>query len=71
MFHRIGRKRGQSALEVDVNAAVPQIEAFVKKVLSLYGRIDVLDNNAGYVHLGTVEEAGGEVFNWVAIASSG
>lgn len=51
-------EKGAKVLEVDVNASPSDIQEFAKRALSIYGRIDVLVNNAGYFEDGTIEECG-------------
>ncbi|KAJ7191785.1 hypothetical protein GGX14DRAFT_596989 [Mycena pura] len=48
-------KRGDS---LDVTASLEELHAIAKAAAEIYGRIDVVvNNNAGYVLLGTVEES--------------
>lgn len=41
---------------LDHNESLPQIQAAVKDILSIYGTVDIVVNNAAYVHTGTLEE---------------
>jgi len=52
------KEAGAAVFEFDVNADEAGIRRFREKVLSVWGRVDVLVNNAGFVQLGTVEETG-------------
>ncbi|KAL1861174.1 hypothetical protein Plec18167_002877 [Paecilomyces lecythidis] len=47
---------GAHILELDVTASVDEVNKVIQKSLKVYGRIDVLLNNAGFVHTGGVEE---------------
>jgi NAD(P)-dependent dehydrogenase (short-subunit alcohol dehydrogenase family) len=48
-------KNGGEAIFYSLNvAAYDEVETCVNKVLKAYGRIDVLFNNAGVLHLGTI-----------------
>ena len=47
---------GAETLALDVSASVQEIDSTVNKALGIYGRIDVFLSNAGYVHIGGVEE---------------
>lgn len=47
---------GAQTLALDVTAPVDEIKGFAEKALGIYGRIDVLLSNAGFVHTGGVEE---------------
>lgn len=47
---------GAHILELDVTASVDEVNKVIQKSLNVYGRIDVLLNNAGFVHTGGVEE---------------
>ncbi|TVY81555.1 putative oxidoreductase, partial [Lachnellula suecica] len=47
---------GASVLQLDVTAPQAEIDAQMQKAVSVYGHIDVLINNAGFVALGGVEE---------------
>ena len=49
-------KSGAALLELDVTSPQPVIDHQIDKALQLYGRIDVLVNNAGYMMGGFVEE---------------
>lgn len=46
---------GASILELDVTAFQAELDAQVKDAIAMYGHIDVLVNNAGYVHTGLIE----------------
>lgn len=47
---------GASILDLDVTASQEDLDAKIKEAISLYGRIDVLVNNAGYLEMGFIEE---------------
>jgi len=46
---------GASILELDVTASQAELDAKVKEAIAIYGHIDVLVNNAGYVQTGLIE----------------
>ena len=50
------RDAGAAILDLDVTAPQAELDAIVKKALSIYGGIDVLVNNAGYIEAGLIEE---------------
>jgi len=50
------REQGADVLELDVTASLPDLVATAEKAVALYGRIDVVVNNAGYVEIGAIEE---------------
>ena len=41
---------------MDVNASLDELHAAAKKAVDIYGRVDVIVNNAGYIEPGTIEE---------------
>ncbi|KAH8697514.1 hypothetical protein BGW36DRAFT_341555 [Talaromyces proteolyticus] len=47
---------GAHTLALDVTAPVEEVNKVVQDALSIYGRIDVLLSNAGFVHTGGLEE---------------
>ena len=47
---------GAAILDLDVTAPQAELDATVKKALSIYGGIDVLVNNAGYIEAALIEE---------------
>ncbi|KAF5351889.1 hypothetical protein D9756_007556 [Leucocoprinus leucothites] len=50
------KARGAEILELDVTDPVETVKSVVAKALSIYGRIDVLVNNAGSLLVGAIEE---------------
>ncbi|KAH9210448.1 oxidoreductase,short chain dehydrogenase-like protein [Leptodontidium sp. 2 PMI_412] len=46
---------GAAILDLDVTAPQEEIDEKIKQAIAVYGQIDVLVNNAGYVQLGFVE----------------
>ncbi len=46
---------GAALLELDVSASQQELEDKIHKVIALYGGIDVLVNNAGYLEVGFLE----------------
>jgi NAD(P)-dependent dehydrogenase (short-subunit alcohol dehydrogenase family) len=47
---------GAAVLEIDVKAPKEELNAKAKEAWSIYGQIDVLVNNAGYIDAGILEE---------------
>jgi NAD(P)-dependent dehydrogenase (short-subunit alcohol dehydrogenase family) len=47
---------GAAVLDLDVTAPQVEIDAKIKEALAIYGGIDVLVNNAGYIEAGIIEE---------------
>ncbi|KAJ4982599.1 retinol dehydrogenase [Stagonosporopsis vannaccii] len=51
------RQLGAAILQLDVTRSTSELEKIAKDAIKIYGRIDVLVNNAGYSHFGTFEDA--------------
>lgn len=50
------RSKGADTLELDVTDSAENLNAVAKAAVALYGRIDVVVNNAGYLLVGAIEE---------------
>jgi NAD(P)-dependent dehydrogenase (short-subunit alcohol dehydrogenase family) len=44
-------------LKLDVTSPLIELQQIAKEAVNVYGRIDVLVNNAGYIEMGTIEES--------------
>lgn len=51
------KQLGAVTLQLDVTSSVSELEKVADEAIKIYGRIDVLVNNAGYSHFGTLEDA--------------
>ena len=49
-------QEGAATLELDVTAPLSELHAVAAKAIAIYGHIDVLVNNAGYLVSGALEE---------------
>jgi len=54
------KSEGAEILQLDVTATQDNLDAVAKKAVSLYNRIDVVVNNAGYAEIGSIEESTSE-----------
>ena len=50
------KSKGAETLELDVTAPLKILHDIAKKAEAIYGHIDVVVNNAGYIAAGTLEE---------------
>jgi len=55
------KEKGAATLELDVTAPLSELHAVAAKAVAIYGHIDVVVNNAGYIISGVLEEN-----TWVA-----
>ncbi|KAJ5128685.1 hypothetical protein N7448_002402 [Penicillium atrosanguineum] len=51
---------GAATMQLDVTASQAELDRKANEAISMYGRIDVLVNNAGYTQFGTIEESSHE-----------
>lgn len=49
-------KEGAAVLKLDLESEQAEFNKQAEAALAIYGKIDVLVNNAGYSHFGTIEE---------------
>lgn len=47
---------GASTLQLDITSSQSSIDATIAKAISIYGRVDVLVNNAAFIQIGTLED---------------
>ena len=50
------KEKGAVTLELDVTAPLSELHAVAAKAVAIYGHIDVVVNNAGYIISGALEE---------------
>ena len=50
------KEKGAATLELDVTAPLNELHATAAKAVAIYGHIDVVVNNAGYLISGALEE---------------
>ncbi|KAJ7911818.1 hypothetical protein B0H13DRAFT_2008739, partial [Mycena leptocephala] len=50
------QEKGAKTLRLDVTASTEELKQFASEALSLFGQVDYLVNNAGYVQGGAIEE---------------
>ena len=50
------QEAGAAVLQLDITDDEASIDALMEKALNIYGKIDVLVNNAAYISIGTWEE---------------
>ncbi len=51
------KDQGAEVLELDVTAPLESLKEVAKRANDIYGHIDVLVNNAGYIEVGAIEES--------------
>lgn len=51
------KDQGAEVLELDVTALPESLKEVAKQANDIYGHIDVLVNNAGYIEVGALEES--------------
>ncbi|KAJ7494481.1 3-oxoacyl-reductase [Mycena galericulata] len=49
-------KGGAKALTLDITSSEAELAEFAAKVIAIYGQVDYLVNNAGYIQAGAIEE---------------
>ena len=50
------KQKGAAILELDVTAQLKDLRAIAERAIAIYGRIDVVVNNAGYLICSALEE---------------
>ena len=50
------KEKGAATIELDVTAPLSELHAVAAKAVAIYGHIDVVVNNAGYIISGALEE---------------
>ena len=50
------QEAGASILQLDITSSEKEIRTTIAQAIEIYGRIDVLVNNAGFIQIGTWED---------------